>query len=204
MMLYSRRISVSRSHLIVAAMVVAGAALGVARLVVVEPAADERRALSRPIQVPGEGFVSSQTCRACHPGQYQSWHRSYHRTMTQLATPDTVAASFDGVTVDAAAGGPMTLEQHARELWAEFDDPDAPPPPQGLTGVGPVSDGGQTGVRPPSDPGDAPLDFVCEEDVRRAIQAGRKLVVSERAIVTPAARDLGEQHRVFSTAPWRG
>jgi hypothetical protein len=49
-----------------------------------------------------------------------------------------------------------------------------------------------------------PLDFVCEEDVRLAIKAGRKLVVSERAIVTPAARDLGEQHRVFTVAPWRG
>jgi acetaldehyde dehydrogenase (acetylating) len=49
-----------------------------------------------------------------------------------------------------------------------------------------------------------PLDFVCEEDVRLAIQAGRKLVVSERAIVTPAARDLGEANRVFSVAPWRG
>ena len=50
----------------------------------------------------------------------------------------------------------------------------------------------------------APLDFVCEEDVRSAIQSGRKLVVAERAIVTPAARDLGEQHRVFSVAPWPG
>ena len=49
-----------------------------------------------------------------------------------------------------------------------------------------------------------PLDFVCEEDVLHAIQTGQKLVVSERAIVTPAARDLGEQHRVFSVAPWRG
>jgi acetaldehyde dehydrogenase (acetylating) len=53
-------------------------------------------------------------------------------------------------------------------------------------------------------PDQTPLDFVCEEDVRLAIQAGRKLVVSERAIVTPAARDLGEQHRVFAVAPWRG
>src|SRR5438034_1745210 len=53
-------------------------------------------------------------------------------------------------------------------------------------------------------PDQPPLDFVCEEDVRMAIQAGRKLVVSERAIVTPAARDLGEQHRVFAVAPWRG
>jgi acetaldehyde dehydrogenase (acetylating) len=43
-----------------------------------------------------------------------------------------------------------------------------------------------------------PLDFVCEEDVRMAIRAGRKLTVSERAIVTPAARDLGEQHRIFT------
>jgi hypothetical protein len=29
-------------------------------------------------------------------------------------------------------------------------------------------------------------------------------VISERAIVTPSARDLGEQHRVFTIAPWRG
>jgi acetaldehyde dehydrogenase (acetylating) len=51
---------------------------------------------------------------------------------------------------------------------------------------------------------EAPLDFVCEEDVRLAILAGRKLVVSERAIVTPSARDLGDANRVFSVAPWRG
>jgi hypothetical protein len=49
-----------------------------------------------------------------------------------------------------------------------------------------------------------PLDFVCEEDVRLAIRAGRTLVVAERAIITPAARDLGEAHRVFTVAPWRG
>jgi acetaldehyde dehydrogenase (acetylating) len=54
------------------------------------------------------------------------------------------------------------------------------------------------------DPERQPLDFVCEDDVRRAIQAGRKLSISERAIVTPAARDLGEQHRIFNVTPWRG
>jgi acetaldehyde dehydrogenase (acetylating) len=68
------------------------------------------------------------------------------------------------------------------------------------------SDGEQVASRleARSDPSQKPLDFVCEEDVRLAIQAGRKLVVSERAIVTPAARDLGEQHRVFAVEPWRG
>ncbi len=59
--------------------------------------------------------------------------------------------------------------------------------------------GASTGSPEPS-----PLDFVCEEDVRLAIQSGRKLVVSERAIVTPAARDLGDANRIFSVAPWRG
>jgi acetaldehyde dehydrogenase (acetylating) len=49
-----------------------------------------------------------------------------------------------------------------------------------------------------------PLDFVCEDDVREAIKAGRHLVLAERAIVTPSARDLGEQHRIFTVAPWRG
>jgi acetaldehyde dehydrogenase (acetylating) len=63
---------------------------------------------------------------------------------------------------------------------------------------------GGTYVQPTLNLAQAPLDFVCEDDVRQAIQAGRKLVVSERAIVTPSARDLGEQHRVFSVAPWRG
>jgi acetaldehyde dehydrogenase (acetylating) len=47
------------------------------------------------------------------------------------------------------------------------------------------------------------LDFVCEDDVRQALQTGRKLVVSERAIITPAARELGEQHRVFSAEVWK-
>ena len=136
-MRYSRRISVSRSHLIVAALVVAAAGLGGARLVLVEPTIDERRVPGRPVQLPGDGFVSSQTCRACHPSQYQSWHRSYHRTMTQVAAPGNVAADFDGVTVDAVAG-PMKLEQRGRELWAEFDDPDnGDGEGPGRTGVGP-------------------------------------------------------------------
>lgn len=46
-------------------------------------------------------------------------------------------------------------------------------------------------------------DFVCEEDVRLAVRQGRKIVIGERTIVTPAARDLAEQHRVFVQAGWR-
>jgi Cytochrome c552/Cytochrome c554 and c-prime len=85
-----------------------------------------RQPPDRPIEVASDRYVSSRTCRACHPSQYASWHASYHRTMTQAATPQSVASSFDGVRVEAGA---MTLEERGDELWAEFDDPDAPPRP---------------------------------------------------------------------------
>ena len=47
-------------------------------------------------------------------------------------------------------------------------------------------------------------DFVCEDDVRQALKQNRKIVIGEKTIVTPAARDLGEQHRAFVQAQWRG
>lgn len=53
----------------------------------------------RPVEVPENGYVSSDACRACHPTQYDSWHRSYHRTMTQEANSDTVVGDFDNVHV---------------------------------------------------------------------------------------------------------
>jgi acetaldehyde dehydrogenase (acetylating) len=62
----------------------------------------------------------------------------------------------------------------------------------------------EAGIAPAAGtPNQTPLDFVCEEDVRMALRAGRKLVVAERAIVTPAARELAEEHRVFAMAPVR-
>ena len=50
----------------------------------------------------------------------------------------------------------------------------------------------------PSTLTDPPLTFVCEDDVREALARGRKLVVSERAIVTPSARELAEANRVIT------
>lgn len=44
--------------------------------------------------------------------------------------------------------------------------------------------------------------FVCEDDVRLAIQQGRTLLIGERTIVTPAARDAGEAAKVFVQVGW--
>ena len=78
------------------------------------------------------------------------------------------------------------------------------PGPGGLVAGAPVPVSSPAPTQGPAEAGPTPLDFVCEEDVRKALQAGRQLVVAERAIITPAARELGEAHRVFVAPPWRG
>jgi hypothetical protein len=42
-----------------------------------------------------------------------------------------------------------------------------------------------------------PVPFVCEDDVRQALRGGRTIEVTERTIITPAARDLGDEHGIF-------
>jgi acetaldehyde dehydrogenase (acetylating) len=43
------------------------------------------------------------------------------------------------------------------------------------------------------------VDFVCEEDVREAVKAGRRIRVHPRTIITPSARDLANEHQVFTS-----
>ncbi len=50
---------------------------------------------NRPIRVKADQFVSSRACQSCHRYQHSTWHASYHRTMTQLATPQSVIGDFD-------------------------------------------------------------------------------------------------------------
>ena len=50
---------------------------------------------------------------------------------------------------------------------------------------------------PASPQRERPAEFVCEDDVRLALSAGNKIVIDQRTIVTPSARDLGEEKRVF-------
>ncbi|MBO0724014.1 MAG: aldehyde dehydrogenase family protein [Blastocatellia bacterium] len=44
------------------------------------------------------------------------------------------------------------------------------------------------------------VDFVCEADVKQALAAGEKIYVNAKTIITPAARELGEQREVFARA----
>ena len=71
----------------------------------------------------------------------------------------------------------------------------APPPPPASAVSEPVSK-----PKPqPSTNGNKPaVDFVSEDDVRRAIQKGEKIFINAKTIITPAARDLGDPAEVFA------
>jgi acetaldehyde dehydrogenase (acetylating) len=116
---------------------------------------------------------------------------------TETAAAGAVGLDLASSSSRAALPGGITAEALSRQIDRFL----------GMRGYRPqgTEQAQATARRPLSEPtpDQVPLDFVCEDDVRLAIQAGRVLVVSERAIVTPAARDLGEQHHVFSIAPWR-
>ena len=54
------------------------------------------------------------------------------------------------------------------------------------------------GATPSPANGHRPVDFVSEDDVRRAVQKGEKIYVNAKTIITPSARDIGDPAEVFA------
>lgn len=52
----------------------------------------------------------------------------------------------------------------------------------------------------PAAPAITIVDFVCEDDVRRAIRDGRKIYTGPKTIVTPAAHDLAASNDILVVA----
>src|SRR5215213_393433 len=68
-------------------------------------------------------------------------------------------------------------------------------------GLGPVAPAAPSAPVAPSSPAQ-PESFVCEDDVRLAVKEGRKLLIGDRTIVTPSARDAGDAAKIFLYAGW--
>ena len=65
----------------------------------------------QPITLDRVAFVGDARCRECHRDRWETWHASYHRTMTQQAVHDgAVQAPFAGETL-ATAGFVATMDR---------------------------------------------------------------------------------------------
>lgn len=57
-------------------------------------------ALGQPVDFSAVHYTGSAACADCHDDRRDSWYATYHRTMTQEATGDSVQGSFDGRDLD--------------------------------------------------------------------------------------------------------
>lgn len=75
-----------------------------------------------PIQIGREEYVSSRACVKCHAEQHKTWQNSYHRTMTQVASPQSVVAPFDDVHLKSR-GRSYHLQRSGDEFWVTMTEP---------------------------------------------------------------------------------
>jgi hypothetical protein len=73
-----------------------------------------------------------------------------------------------------------------------------PATPQATSGNYPQTPRSAPAPSKPSTNGNKPVDFVSEDDVRRALQKGEKIYITTKTIITPAARDIGEPAEIFA------
>ena len=80
---------------------------------------------NRPVKSLDAGYVSSDACRSCHPGNYASWHASFHRTMTQVAAPANIAADLAGLQL-TYDGVDYRVDREAKAYWVRSKPQGAP------------------------------------------------------------------------------
>lgn len=105
------------SLLLVAASLVAAIVLLLVGLV----RAHER--LQAPFDASRAAYVGSQTCVDCHDDRHESWYATFHRTMTQEATPEAVQGRFDGRPLDYWGMRVLPIEEDG-EYFFEYRDQD--------------------------------------------------------------------------------
>ena len=82
----------------------------------------------RPVEVLTDGHIGSDACRKCHPRNHATWHASYHRTMTQLATDESVIGDFDDNKVRTEFDGQVYhLTRQNGRFFVEMENPGLQP-----------------------------------------------------------------------------
>jgi len=98
------------------------------------------------------------------------------------------------VIQERPAHGHEARREDLREKVARLLDRHGPP------AAAPSRPGPAPSPSPPPRHGarsDPPVAFVSEADVREALRENRRIPVNGRTIITPSARDLGQEHHVF-------
>jgi len=81
---------------------------------------------ARPISVASDGYVGSEACQACHQHEHATWYDSFHRTMTQVGTPDSIVGNFNEIELQRG-NRRFRLGHNEESFWVKLEDPAAGP-----------------------------------------------------------------------------
>jgi hypothetical protein len=90
------------------------------------------------------------------------------------------------------------VEAEAGSMYSAPSQAARPAERAGAGNGGGATQGRAASAAQPSANGHKTVDFVSEDDVRRAIQKGEKIYITAKTIITPAARDIGEPAETFA------
>ncbi len=127
------------------------------------------------------------------PGQ--STHAELHATTSQAPAQPVIDIEADSRYAAPSAAPHAEAAPTAVETGGNGGNASARPAPSTPPAAPAQANGGQAATN-----GNArkSVDFVSEDDVRRAIQKGEKIYVNARTIITPSARDMGDPAEVFA------
>jgi acetaldehyde dehydrogenase (acetylating) len=92
----------------------------------------------------------------------------------------------------------LEVEAEAGSMYSAPSQTNRPAERGGTANGGGATERRAANVAPTSANGHKSVDFVSEDDVRRAIQKGEKIYITAKTIITPAARDIGEPAEIFA------
>jgi len=170
---------------------------------------------TRPVKSTRPAVSSSTTAAPARPAQQSVPQRATTRaTTTQpvAAGPGKITREEIAAIVDRFLAGrepqpaPQPTQASPRqpveaEAGSMYSAPSQAVRPAERAGAGSAAGANQgrtASAAQLSANGHMTVDFVSEDDVRRAIQKGEKIYITAKTIITPAARDMGEPAEIFA------
>jgi acetaldehyde dehydrogenase (acetylating) len=131
------------------------------------------------------------------------------KPINRVALETTARAAAPTPSIDRAAIAAMVdrfLAERQVDVARQQPAPSPQPPPQAQPAPQWAATSQASSPAPTAPPAPPPVaqtnghvyDFVCEDDVKRALAAREKIYINGKTIITPAARELGEEREVFA------
>jgi len=145
----------------------------------------ETRAVeSRESRVESPKAVGSRQSAGKHDGQTSSIEDQ------KTVKREEIAAIVDKFLRNKISETPKEIKN--ADLPAEIPNPKSQIPNQRAIIHELKTESATNGAKPKA------VDFVSEDDVKQAVEKGEKIFISAKTIITPSARDLGEEKEIFA------